>query len=864
MLINSKALRAGLIGIFCWFGLSVGAHAQTTTVRVGAYENTPKVQIGENGKISGIFGDLLYEIAEREGWEIQVVPCRWSDCLTLLAAGQIDLMPDVALTESRNQELVFNELPVLYSWSQLYSKDAKVLKTLLELDGLRVAVLRDSVQENYLNTIALNFGIHVELVPVGTFDEGFAAVLGKRADVVAVNHFYGDKRSRELGFEATPVMFQPSRLFFAAAPNPEAAQLVGRIDRWLADWREASDSPYQEVMKNWGVYAPDQEEALSKWLLPGLLAVLLLAILSVAALRHQVKKKSRALLESEQRSNTILNSVEAFIFIKDEQLKYRYANKKVCELVGETEQSIIGKSDFDVFETKTAEHLRERDLRVIKFGERVVDEESSRTIKGEQRQFLSVKIPLRDADERIYGLCGIATDITEHIEIQEQLNQLAYYDSVTGLANRKLVMQQLEHAVASYRRTGYEGAVLAIDLIDFTLINDTLGHAFGDKLLATIAERLEAIIDETDCAARLGSDDFVLVLEDLGPDRNEAILSARRLATEVVRLIEQPVDLGSRFHTTAACIGISMFSDSDNGAAELIKNADLALTEAKALGSGSVRLFNPEMQQSISRRLHLEDALRSAIEESALQLYLQPQVDVNGVVTGGELLLRWQDEEFGQVPPAEFIPVAESSGLIVPLGNWVIEQACQLLQKWSADGQLSKLQLAINISPRQFRQATFVEYVESCMARHQVPHGKLELEITENMLIDNIDMTVKRMSKLGEIGVRFSLDDFGTGYASLAYLKRLPIYQLKIDQSFVRDVLTDMNDAVIIETIVGLGQSLRLEVVAEGVETAAQAEALRDLGCEKFQGFYFGRPQPVDYWVDQLSTSLQVAKSTDE
>ncbi|CAB0150911.1 putative signaling protein [Pseudidiomarina piscicola] len=838
------------------FGLGVTVNvAAKTPVKVGVYENPPNVSLSETGEVTGVFGDLLHQIAQREGWQLQAVPCQRPSCLRQLAAGDLDLVPDSALSVGDQAPLQLNQHPVLHSWSQLYTSAEFSLASLLELDGLRVAVRRGSIQERYLTDLARDFGIDVEFLQVGSFDEAFATVIAQRADAAVVNHLYGKSRARDLGLRPSKVMFQPKRLFFAAADSAAGEQLLARIDRWLGDWRMAPDSPYKLVMENWGVYAADEPDYLSRWLLPSLLGVLLLAILGVVALRQQVKKKSRALLEIEQRSNTILNSVEAFIYVKDTELKYRYANKKVCELFDETEDSIIGKSDAQLFDDATATHLKTTDLKVIEGGERVVDEEANRTSSGEQRQFLSIKIPLRDADEKIYGLCGISTDITEHLEVQEQLNQLAYFDGVTGLANRKLLLQQLEHAVASYRRTGFEGAVLAIDLIDFTLINDSLGHQVGDHVLCTVAERLKSVIDDTDCAARLGSDDFVVLLEDLGPDRNEAILAARRLANEIVDLIGQPIDLGIRKHSTAACIGITMFSDSDDGAAELIKNADLALTEAKGLGSGSIRLFNPEMQQTVSRRLHLETALRRAIEEQALELYMQPQVTHDGKVTGGELLLRWHDEEFGTVAPNEFIPVAESSGLIVPLGNWVIERACEVLQQWSQDPNLSQLRLAINISPRQFRQASFVDYIEASIARYQVPEGKLELELTENMLIDNLTMTIQRMSRLGGAGVRFSLDDFGTGYASLAYLKSLPIYQLKIDQSFVRDVLTDVNDAVIVETIVSLGESLGLEVIAEGVETAAQAESLVELGCTKFQGYYFGRPQPIDYWREQLSSS---------
>ncbi len=847
-----------LLVFTCVACLGVPSVAAQQVLRVGAYENPPKVTLNENGELSGIFGEVLQEIAEREGWEVQVVPCSWSNCLKMLNRGDIDLMPDVAMTEARDASFLFHEIPVLHSWSQLYAQSSQTVGSLIELDGMSVAILRDSVQSQYLQNLVRNFGINVKFEPVGSFDEGFAAVLSGRVDLVAVNHLYGDQRARELGMKATPVMLQPSRLFYAASPKAELRSVLSRIDRWLAVWRDDTTSPYHQIMQKWGVYAPAKASRFEPWVLPSLIGLLVFAVLVVVFLRHQVVRKSRALLETEQRSNIILNSVDAYIFIKDASLKYRYANKRVCELLGETEESIIGKSDFELFDEVTAEYLRDNDLRVIEHGERIVDEEHNTTREGEIRQFISVKMPLRDANDETYALCGISTDITEHVRIQEQLNQLAYYDGITGLANRKLLIQQLEHALASFRRTGFDGAVLAIDLIDFTLINDSLGHPVGDRLLRTVAERLEHKIAETDFAARLGSDDFVVVLEDLGPDRNEAILAARRLANVLVDAIQEPIDLGVRNHTTAACIGISMFSDSDDGATETVKNADLALSEAKRHGAGAIRLFDPEMQQSINRRLHLEAALRRAIDERELELYLQPQVDNAGYVTGGELLLRWHDDEFGQVPPNEFIPVAESSGLIVPLGNWVIEQACALLQQWSTDDALHDLQLAINISPRQFRQANFVDYVETCLQRFSVPAGRLELEITENMLIENVDATIQRMSRLGRLGVRFSLDDFGTGYASLAYLKRLPIYQLKIDQSFVRDVLHDQNDAVIVETIVALGESMGLEVVAEGVETDSQADALRQLGCRKFQGFLYGRPEPIVDWVAQLKQSLLV------
>lgn len=383
------------------------------------------------------------EIAEQEGWQVEAVPCEWNECLQLLQQGKIDLMPDVAINQQRDERFIFHETPILHSWSQLYGRRSLKVSTLLDLDNIRIAVLENSIQENYLSDIAENFGLDVTLVPVTSFDEGFQAVVNDLADAVAANHLYGDQRARQLNLEATPVMFQPARLFVVAT-NSAMQPVLNTIDTYINAWKQDPNSPLFDTLKRWR--AIDEAPLFPLTLVIGLVSILLLVLGVLLWLRRRIKQRTLELVHSELKLNTILDSVEAYIFIKDKDLKYQYANKKVCDFLGTTTNDIIGQSDTAFFDEKTCAHLRENDMQVIEHGLRVSDEEDNVTNDGSVRHFLSVKIPLRDANDNIYALCGISTDITEHITIKESLNQLEYYDSITGLANRKLLLKNLGYS----------------------------------------------------------------------------------------------------------------------------------------------------------------------------------------------------------------------------------------------------------------------------------------------------------------------------------------------------------------------------------------------------------------------------------
>ena len=837
--------------------LPVLSHSDSPVLRIGVYENPPKV-VQVNGQLSGIFGDVLQEIARREGWQIEAHPCVWQECLRRLEAGELDLLPDTALSQPRDRILGFHDIPVLRSWSQLYSARSQHITSLLDLQGLRLAVVEGSVQQDYLRDLTESAALQVEWVPVGSFAEGFDAVRGGQADMVAANSLYGDQRARELNLHVAPVVFQPVALYFSARPGIDPA-LLATLDRYLQDWQARPGSPWFQVMERWGVFAArDRLPMLVYWLVGAALLGVLLALWLAHSQRQRHRQAQARLNQSETHLETIMNGVDACIFTKDRAGRYQYVNHRFAELFGRPVAALVGRTDEDLFDAETVARLRAADRRVLEQGEKVSTQEVTVLRDGTRKTFLTVKLPLCDDGGHCYAMTGIATDLTEHLRIQDALNRAQYTDPVTGLANRTRLLERLDHALAGHVRTGFEGALLALDLRDFSLINDSQGHAAGDEVLRLVASRIRRCLSETDLAARLGADDFVILLEDLSTDRDAAIMEARHRASRIIAALTEPYRLDRDALTVGANIGVTMFSDAGDGVEAILRNADLALAAARAHESGQVRFFDPLMQERVAHRLRLENALRVAIDNELLDIHLQPQVGPGYRVIGLEVLLRWRDAELGVVSPAEFIPLAESTGLIVPLGQQVLERSCALLQSWRGHPLLGTLSLAINISPRQFHQADFVQRVEQCLARYQVPPGQLLLEVTEGLLINDIENVARRMQRLSALGVRFSLDDFGTGYASLAYLKRLPLYQLKIDQAFVRELLTDRNDEIIVKSTLEMGRSLGLDVIAEGVESIEQLQALEALGCQGFQGYCLGRPAPAADWEARLQGGLSL------
>ena len=791
-------------------------------------------------------------------------------------------------------------------------------------------------------------------------------------DLDGVYRFCNANFVARFGVEQAHVIGCTDDAFFDATRVEE----VRAQDRWVVE----SDSIFR--CEEWVSFAPDGRRALME-ITKTPTRNASGSVVGVLGLARDVtarRESEHALQESENRLHTILDNLDAHIYIKDADYRYRYANKSLCGFHGKTLEDIIGSEDSAFFSAGFSNSLRSNDWRVIEHGERVAAEEVLPSgLTGQERIFYSVKVPLRDKNGQVYALCGISTDITErktvesslrvaatafeaqegmmitdaqtvilrvnqslvdmtgysteqlvgqtprllssgqhdadfyaamwdcvhqtggwkgeiwdrhrdghlypvwmtistvrasdgtvtnyvatHIDIterkqaEEQIRNLAFFDPLTHLPNRRLLIDRLQQALAASARSHREGALLFIDMDHFKTLNDTRGHDCGDLLLQEVAARLRANVREGDSVARLGGDEFVVMLEDLSDNALAAATQAEAVAEKILVALGQTYVLDGQDYRCTASVGVTLLDVSHCSVEDLMKRADLAMYQAKAAGRNQLRFFDPRMQAEVFARAALDSDLRNALREQQFVLHFQPQVNAFGDVTGVESLVRWQHPERGLVPPGDFIALAEETGAILPLGNWVLHSACAQIRRWATDPRRAQLSVAVNVSARQLHQEDFVQQVLQALAGDAHCAQRLKLELTESMLVSHIDATIFKMLTLKNHGVRFSLDDFGTGYSSLAYLKRLPLDELKIDQGFVRDILDDSNDATIASTIIALADKFGLGVIAEGVESPAHQSCLSDLGCSAFQGYLYSRPLPVEaleHYLDTLGAS---------
>ena len=476
--------------------------------------------------------------------------------------------------------------------------------------------------------------------------------------------------------------------------------------------------------------------------------------------------------------------------------------------------------------------------------------------------------PIKNAEGIATHWVSAARDITQRKIAEEEIEYLAFYDPLTRLPNRQMLMERLEGALSQTgarsknELANINGALMFIDLDNFKVLNDTLGHATGDMLLCKVATRLGACVRLSDTVARLGGDEFVVMLESLPEDVLAATEYSRIVGQRILQALSETYDLAGHQHESTCSIGVTLFSKRKQNMGDLLKQADLAMYQAKAAGRNSLCFFDPAMQAVVTANAAIHSELRQSLRNNDFLLYYQPQFGLSGHIFGVEALMRWQHPERGLVYPNDFISQAEESGLILPMGKWALETACAQLARWAERQETCHLYAAVNVSVRQFRHSEFVEMVMMTIKEAGINANRLRLELTESLLATGMDVTIAKMVILKDAGVQLSIDDFGIGYSALSYLKHLPIDQLKIDRTFVKDILTDPNDAAIARTIVGLAQSLGLNVVAEGVETEAQRELLTRFGCECFQGHLFCQALPIDLleiFMQQRNTILTSA-----
>lgn len=574
--------------------------------------------------------------------------------------------------------------------------------------------------------------------------------------------------------------------------------------------------------------------------------------ISYALTRFDLLADSK-LAEDELRIAAATFDIQQAILITDADANILRVNQAFQAITGYSEDEVIGRNPR-IFQSGRHDAAFYQDMWAAlldtgKWSGEIWDQRKNGEIFPKSMNITAVY----GEQQRVTQYVAVFSDISRRKKSEHDIHQLAFYDPLTQLPNRRLFAERLQQALVVSARSHNYGALLFMDMDNFKTINDIRGHATGDLLLIEVARRLRHCVREGDTVARLGGDEFVVLLEELSHQSDEAAKQSELVADKIRNELAQPYLLDEFECQSSTSIGARLFFGQQESAGEVLKHADVAMYQAKAAGRNTIRFFDPAMQTILNQRDEMHMALRSALQKQQFELYYQVQVDSQHKPLGAEVLLRWKHPEQGLIPPLEFIPLAEETGLIVPIGLWVLRTSCDLLSTWQRDGRTRDLTLAVNVSAKQFRQTDFVLQVQRILLESGAKPSHLKLELTESIVLENVEDTIAKMRELKLLGISFSMDDFGTGYSSLSYLKRLPLDQIKIDQSFVRDITTDPNDAAIVQTIIAITEAMGLNVIAEGVETEAQLHFLASRGCHAYQGYLFSKPVPLDQFRALLS-----------
>ena len=877
---------------------------QTATLLFLGNQNLAPVVYLEDSAPSGVAVDIVRALAKHMPEPIEIRAMDWAEAQAMVARGDAAALIQINPTEERKKTYDFSD-PLLESQFSIFVQAGRTgVLGLSSLRGLRVGVEAAGLPRQ---TLSANPEIRLTIVP--NFVDGFKLLSDGAIDAVVVDYLVGSyvlsvNRIANIKVAGEPVAYSYS----AIAVRKGDAKLLGEINDALRIIRADGvyQSIIDKWKPTEAIFETREQIERRNYL--AAIFVLAVGLLIVAAWTMTLKRTIAMRLRVEEQLRRVDRARravgmcnQALVHATDEAALVQ----QICQIIvtqaghrlawvgyaehdaektvrpvaqagfneGYVELANVSWGESDRGQGPTGTCIRTGETQVVTNIDTDPRKAPWRTEARRRGYASSVAIPLTDAGARLGALSiyssevgafgddevSLLTEFAEDLgygiaslraqakrkEAEKKIEHLAYYDPLTGLPNRRLFRDRLRQALAGCARSGSKGALLFIDLDNFKILNETAGHEVGDQLLVEASRRICGCIRHGDTAARLGDDEFVVLLEGLSGARQEAAAETNEVGERILSALAQPYAIARRLQHSSASIGVTLFVDAVDSLDELLKQADIATYQAKSAGRNTLRFFDPEVQGALAARTVLESALRLAIHDRQFILFYQPQVDSLGGVIGAEALLRWRHPERGLVSPDEFISLAEETGLILPIGQWVLEAACARLKDWAGDARRRELRLAINVSASQFRQADFVERVRLALERSGAAAAKLELELTESLIINDAEATIEKMRALKELGVGFSLDDFGTGYSSLSYLTRLPLDQVKIDRSFVRNLPDSANDAAVVQSIITLAKSLRLAVIAEGVETEAQRQFLERHGCPTYQGFLFSAPVDI-------------------
>lgn len=796
-----------------------------------------------NGVLNGYLVDMWKLWGEKTGIHVDLKATDWVQAQNILATGHADVIDTIFETPEREVYLDFTAAYANISVPIYSHRSVAGITDLQNLRGFLIGVKQSDACVEKLETAGIT-----TLQQYPNYESLVQAAIGGQIKVFCLDAppanylLYRDHADQLFN-----VAFELYTGQFHRAVRKGSKKTLSLVELGFS---KISSEEEQTIKEKWmghtlkAIYG----KYLGYFLIALIVAAMLLAVWTFA-LRRVVKQRTQQLENERTRLKVLLETIPDLVWLKDVNGIYLSCNRIFERAVAKSKDQIIGKTDFDLWETKQAETFRQNDIDTIKAGSSTVTENKLVFMDHSYTGFFeTIKTPLRDVDGKLIGVLGVARDITERKEAEQRAHILANYDILTGLPNRTLFNDRIDHQIRIAQRNNTEMAVMILDLDHFKNVNDTLGHQIGDKLLIEVAKRLKTAIREEDTISRLGGDEFILFLPDTEAD------GAARVAEKLLNEASFSYKVLDHDLTVTPSIGIAMYPGDGESFDKLYQCADVAMYRAKHGGRNLYRFFTAEMQAVSVRKLSVESTLRVALDKNEFQLHFQPQISVHdGRMIGAEALLRWHSQELGMVSPAEFIPIAENSGQILQIGEWVLRRATQQLSTWMRGG-MAPIVIAVNLSAVQFRHPRLPELVTEILHEVNIPAELLELELTEGVALDDPDGAVAIMDNLHHRGIRMSIDDFGTGYSSLSYLKRFRIYKLKIDQSFVRGIHQNPEDQAIVKAIINLADSLGMQTIAEGVETEEELGFLRKHGCKEVQGYLFSKPlTPQEFMAFSLS-----------
>ena len=810
---------------------------------IGIFQNPPLSFINDQGNPDGFFVEILEEIAKKEKFKINWVFDSWQNILTKVKSHDVDMISSVVYSREREILLDFSTNNFAMAWLQIYlSYDSKI-KTFVDLDKQKIALIKGSTHIATLLARCKEFEISCSIIELDNYESLFKQLNQGLVNVAVATNNAGIWYAEQYDFVASSIIFNPIK-GFVATPKGKEQWLLSTYDSYLLKWKKDAKSVYNTSRTKWFTPKHNLEHSRTLWnTIIGLSVFGFFALLTAVVFKRKTTKRTQEIFIRNEQFSQIINLVPHIIYVSDESGNILLANKKAAQYFGMTQDEIKQCSIENYKNHHYGEKLFLNDDSLNQsIGESELVEVSTKDFRDNQYTLLLSKMPFTGLRKDYRRNVTVAVDITEIKEYEKKIIYLAHYNQVTGLPNKTLFKIRLEESINRYEINKKVGALLFFDVDGLKKINGLHGYNVGDILIKNLVKRFNKNLHGYRTLAHLGGGEFVIDISELDKDIMIAEILAVQFAELVQAMISKPMIIEKMLFEVTACIGIAVYPRDGKAEEKLMQRLGTALNEAKNKGNNNLKLFDEALERKEKLNHSLESELRLALDKNQFVVYYQPIFSTQtSNFIGAEALIRWSHPTKGLIAPGEFIDVAEKIRLIVRIGDWVLEQACKKIKENIIAGRKDFF-IAVNVSVLQIKNKYFLQRVSSLIAKYNIPANYIELEITESVLMEDIDLSVYLFGKLKQLGVKISIDDFGTGYSSFSYLMKLPIDKIKIDQSFVKVLPEDDSSATIVRTIIKMAHELDMKVVAEGVETQEQYDFLIDEGCQFFQGYYLHRP----------------------